>query len=381
MTDSSNHNESQSASEKVENHKNGLFDSILNMKPRITRPPPRNVHTTTMPGLISMDRDLTLPPEVPTRPDSKEPILQYSQQRDYKALLSHDDKCGNGSHAAADLNLKNFNYETDIFLIMVIKSSCALKQRRDAVRKTWGDEEKIKETVGVNIRRLFLLGDCTSDSIRNEVIAENEKYGDLLVWNFFDSFRNLTLKDCLFLQWYSRWCRNVPYIFKGDDDVFVNTKNIVQYLKELPVDKRKNLFLGSVLRGSPRILDPKWKYYVSYNLYPEKIYPPYVSGGGFIMSNSMAARLFRATLTTRIIPIDDAFLGILLKKIGVEPQNDKTFKSWGMKKTNVCRLAKIKTFHKVSPEQLLQYWKEYSELDISKCDSVTDDVFKTQQKK
>ena len=93
MTDSSKNNESQLASEKVENHKNGLFDSVLNMKPRITRPPPRNVHTTTMPELISMDRDLTLPPEVPTCPDSKEPILQYSQQRDYKALLSHDDKC------------------------------------------------------------------------------------------------------------------------------------------------------------------------------------------------------------------------------------------------------------------------------------------------
>ena len=39
VTDSSNHNESQSALQKVENHKNGLFDSVWNMKPRITRPP------------------------------------------------------------------------------------------------------------------------------------------------------------------------------------------------------------------------------------------------------------------------------------------------------------------------------------------------------
>ena len=360
------------------------MDTVKSLKTPNAKPPYRNNHlkTTTskpkptLPGLISMDRDLSLPPEVPVRPTSNEPILEYSQRRDYKALVKHDEVCGADGGSAADLKLENFNYASDIFMLMVIKSACGLQTRRDAIRHTWGNETWIEKNVGVKVKRFFLLGDCTSEQERKAVVEEDRKFNDILQWKFFDSFRNLTLKDCLFLQWYARTCQNVPYIFKGDDDVFVNVKNIVKLLKEMPVSKRDDLFLGSVLRGSPRILDPSWKYYVSYNLYPNKYYPPYVSGGGFVMSNKIAVRLFQTTLKTRIIPIDDAFLGILLKQMGVEPQSDKTFKSWGMKVSDICRLAKIKTFHKMLPNRLLEVWQEYIKLNISDCDKSSDDVFR-----
>ena len=341
---------------------------------------PSSMQASTMPGLISMDHHLSLPPEIPKRPNSKEPILDYSQRRDYKPLISHDGVCGPNGGSPVDLSLKNFNYESDVFMLMVIKSACGLAVRRNAIRATWGDKSWIEKNAGVKVKLFFLLGDCTNDRTRKALIEENKKHSDILQWQFFDSFRNLTLKECLFLQWYARTCRNVPYIFKGDDDVFVNVKNIVKFLKELPFESRKDLFRGSVLNGSPRILDPSWKYYVSYNLYPEKYYPPYVSGGGFIMSSSVAVRLFQTTLKTRIIPIDDAFLGILLKQFGVLPQNDKTFKSWGMKIADVCRLAKIKTFHKMLPDKLLAVWQDYVRLNISDCDKSSDDVFRKRKR-
>ena len=334
-----------------------------------------------VPGMYSMDKNLQLPPEEPIRKNSKEPILHYSQKRDYDIIIQHTDICGNSNFSFNDLNFEDLNLKTDVFLLMVVKSSCKLKARRDAIRETWGNETWVKENTAVNVRLLFLLGACTSKQQEEKVKDEDQQHRDILQWNFFDSFRNLTLKDCLFLQWITRNCQNVPYIFKGDDDVFVNTKNIVQHLINLPKDKRRDLFLGSVLLGSVRILDPTWKYYVSYNLYPEKIYPPYVSGGGFIMSSNMAIRLFNATLSSRIIPIDDAFLGIMLKKIKVHPQNDKTFKSWGLKKTTVCRLSKIKTYHKVLPKNLKTLWNSYINLNLSTCAKDTNDVFVTQTKR
>ena len=52
------------------------------------------------------------------------------------------------------------------------------------------------------------------------------------------------------------------------------------------------MFVGSVLYPSPRIDEPRSKYYVSEKLWPEKYYPPYVSGGGFIMSYVMAIKIF-----------------------------------------------------------------------------------------
>ncbi|XP_076822586.1 UDP-GlcNAc:betaGal beta-1,3-N-acetylglucosaminyltransferase 7-like [Clavelina lepadiformis] len=341
--------------------------------------PPKKWENSTIPGIKSMDTDLSLPPPVPVRADSKEPILHYSQKRDYPLLISHDEKCGS-SKKLSDMKLSNFDYENDVFLLLVVKSACALKSRRDAIRVTWGNEDWAKENLHVNVRRVFLLGACQDEKLQGTLIAEDRKYNDILQWDFFDSFRNLTLKDCLFLQWITRNCQNVPYIFKGDDDVFVNVKNIVQHLKDLPLEKRSELFVGSVLNGSPRILIPSWKYYVSYNLYPDKFYPPYVSGGGFVMSTPLAVKLFQASLFRRIIPIDDAFLGILLKMIGVAPKNDRGFKSWGMKKTDPCRMAKIKTFHKMLPEQLIKTWKDFIHLDISTCSDETNDVLNTQHK-
>lgn len=334
-----------------------------------------------MPGLFHMDRHLKLPPEIPSRNDSKEPILEYSQKRDYELLLQPNDACGISKFSYSKLNFNDFDMKNDVFLLMVVKSACGLRERRDAIRESWGNEKWVKSNYDVKIKKLFLLGACTKSDLQEKLKEESEQHDDVIQWNFFDSFRNLTLKDCLFLQWFARNCQNVPYIFKGDDDVFVNTKNIAQYLKELPNNKRKNLFLGSVLVGSPRILDPTWKYYVSYNLYPEKIYPPYVSGGGFLMSGNLAIRLFQASLSSRIFPIDDAFLGTLLKKVNVSPENDRTFKSWGMKKTDACRLAKIKTYHKVLPINLKKYWKSYINLKVNTCPKDTDDVFVTQTKR
>lgn len=69
-------------------------------------------------------------------------------------------------------------------------------------------------------------------------------------------------------------------------------RNIIDYLVSLSSENGKNLFVGSVLYPSPRIKDPKSKYYVSSNLWPEKYYPPYVSGGGFLMSSVVAKKIF-----------------------------------------------------------------------------------------
>jgi len=177
------------------------------------------------------------------------------------------------------------------------------------------------------------------------------------------------LKDNLFLQWFAKYCQNVPYIFKGDDDVFVNTENIVEFLKDLSIQKRLSLFRGSVLYTSERVDDPSNRYYVNKSIYSKSLYPPYVSGDSFVMSNLMAINLFQASLKARIIPIDDAYLGILLRKIGLKPQDDQRFGNWNKPNStiNICKLSKLKTFHGVYPKKMLEMWKNLMQLNNSKC--------------
>ena len=68
-------------------------------------------------------------------------------------------------------------------------------------------------------------------------------------------------------------------------------RNIVDYLTSLTPETAIEMLTGSVLYPSPRITNPKSKYYVPASLYGEKYYPPYVSGGGFVMSSLVAKRM------------------------------------------------------------------------------------------
>ena len=71
--------------------------------------------------------------------------------------------------------------------------------------------------------------------------------------------------------------------------------------------------------------------------YKPSYYPPYVSGGGFIMTQPLAQILLermnlklKSSLPT--FPIDDAFLGQLLSEAGLTSsiRNNRGFKSWGL---------------------------------------------------
>ena len=136
---------------------------------------------------------------------------------------------------------------------------------------------------------------------------------------------------------------------------------------------------GSRLVNSPRIKNPKSKYYVSSNLWPEDYYPKYVSGGGFIMTRRAADGIYSgkklirhlASITklnfsvlnsTPMIPIDDAYVGICMLHAGYTNYiyNDGRFRSWGIKKRfDVCEISKAITIHRYSPSELRSIWPSF----------------------
>lgn len=188
-------------------------------------------------------------------------------------------------------------------------------------------------------------------------------------WDFFDSFRNLTVKECLFLQFVKRNTTRVTHIFKGDDDIMVAPVGLGNLIQNQP--DIHDVFIGSVLRGSPRITNVHSKYFVPLVLWPYKMYPAYVSGGGYIMSKEIADRLFLATLHNYLFPIDDAFVGVLLEEIGKVPTNFRKFRSWGNDfhgdDSKACFWhEEVVTFHRRLPAELKETWKKYNTV-MGKC--------------
>ncbi|KAK1157347.1 UDP-GlcNAc:betaGal beta-1,3-N-acetylglucosaminyltransferase 7-like [Acipenser oxyrinchus oxyrinchus] len=275
-------------------------------------------------------------------------FVLYRHCKYFPMLINHPEKCGG-----------------DVHLLMVVKSVIEQHDRREAVRKTWGKEQEID---GKKIRTLFLLGSPSagkdSKNLQKLVEYEDRIYRDILQWDFMDTFFNLTLKEVNFLKWFNIYCPRVQFIFKGDDDVFVNTNNVLELLgfrKEDP--KVGGLFVGDTISKAVPIRNSQSKYFIPKELY-DKPYPPYVGGGGFLMASGLARKLFAVSDDTELFPIDDVFLGMCLQKAGHAPELHPGFKTFGIMKRKVspmnndpCFYRGLLVIHKLSPEELLNMWK------------------------
>lgn len=272
-------------------------------------------------------------------------FLLYRHCRYFPMLLNHPEKC-----------------KGDVYLLMVIKSVATQHDRREVIRKTWGKEQVID---GKRIKLLFLISKPPNQVERanHQKLVEFEDYiyGDILQWDFLDSFFNLTLKETHFLKWFNTYCPNVRYIFKGDDDVFVSVDNILEFLDS--TGDSKDLFVGDVIFKAVPIRKKDNKYYIPQALYSKPNYPPYAGGGGFLMDGALARRLFWVSETLELYPIDDVFLGMCLEVLQVTPVKHNAFKTFGLSKNKQSKLNREPCFykslivvHKLLPSDLMNMW-------------------------
>ncbi|XP_008583813.1 PREDICTED: UDP-GlcNAc:betaGal beta-1,3-N-acetylglucosaminyltransferase 7, partial [Galeopterus variegatus] len=275
-------------------------------------------------------------------------FLTYRHCRYFPILLNHPEKC-----------------RGDVYLLVVIKSVITQHDRREAIRRTWGHQQESAGRGRGAVRTLFLLGTASKQEERThyqQLLAyEDRLYGDILQWDFLDTFFNLTLKEIHFLKWFDIYCPNVPFIFKGDDDVFVNPTNMLEFLADR--QPQEYLFVGDVLQSARPIRKKENKYYIPGVLYSKASYPPYAGGGGFLMTGSLARRLHHACDTVELFPIDDVFLGMCLEVLGVQPMGHEGFKTFGISRNHNSRLNKEPCFfrsvivvHKFMPAELLAMW-------------------------
>lgn len=273
-------------------------------------------------------------------------FLLYRHCRYFPMTINHPEKCSG-----------------DIHLLMVVKSIITQHDRREVIRKTWGKEQMID---GKQVKTLFLLGASSNEAEKanHQKLLEYEDYiyGDILQWDFLDSFFNLTLKETHFLKWFSTYCPGVRYIFKGDDDVFVSVQNIIEYL-EISSDV-SNLFAGDVIFKAKPIRKKDNKYYIPHALYNKTQYPPYAGGGGFLMGGPLARKLYTVSETLELYPIDDVFLGMCLEVLQVTPIRHNAFKTFGLMKNKKSKLNREPCFfrsmivvHKLLPPDLMEMWK------------------------
>ncbi|MFT7796452.1 N-acetyllactosaminide beta-1,3-N-acetylglucosaminyltransferase 2-like [Arapaima gigas] len=309
-------------------------------------------------------------PDFDTLPDQMRDFVLSMHCTEYPLLLNEPGFCGEGGN------------EEGPMLLIAVKSQTANFESRQAIRQTWGASGWVKGEAGGEgglVRTVFLLGrQDGSTGIYPELgellEVESRQHHDILQWDFRDTFFNLTLKDILFWRWLAANCPHARFIFKGDDDVFLRTRSLLDYLYQQEEDARSrtingtggawDFVVGDVIINAAPNRQPSTKYYIPDSFY-KGMYPAYAGGGGVVYSGELALRLKEVSERVYLFPIDDVYLGMCLHRLGISPTHHPGFMTFDLPeeaRSKACAYHSVLLVHKRSPKEMLRLWSELQRL-------------------
>ncbi|XP_075471638.1 beta-1,3-galactosyltransferase 2-like [Ascaphus truei] len=262
------------------------------------------------------------------------------------------------------LNINSFPYiinepdkckENSPFLIILISTVAGDIEKRDAIRITWGNEAI---DTGGSIIRLFLFG--VNDTGKHvAILNESQKYHDIIQKDFRETYRNLTIKTIMGMEWVSTYCPHANYVMKTDTDMFVNTEHLLNLLRpDLP--PKHNYITGFLIKHDYPHRHKESKWYMPPSLYAEDIYPDFCSGTGYVFSADLAPKILNSSSKIKYLYLEDIFVGICLKREGVNitpPPTNTLFHNYKVP-FSPCGYRNLITSHGITPSELVEYWEK-----------------------
>ncbi|XP_032231149.1 N-acetyllactosaminide beta-1,3-N-acetylglucosaminyltransferase 3 [Nematostella vectensis] len=217
------------------------------------------------------------------------------------------------------------------YLLILINSavhSSTNKDRRNAIRKTWANKRvqtdgfglgakhgfPFKVPVGRSFRLVFLLGRSYNETIDKEIEAESQQHNDLVVGDFPDNYVNLIIKVYMGFKW-ARENVKSRFILKGDDDTYIYLPRLTNILQSVP----ERFFGGYVMTNAQVYRDVNNKHGISKPFFGEDVYPPYCGGPFYVFTSNLLPDFIRLTYHFKPFHIEDAYMGILLRHMGIRP--------------------------------------------------------------
>ncbi|KAJ8037215.1 Beta-1,3-galactosyltransferase 1 [Holothuria leucospilota] len=245
-----------------------------------------------------------------------------------------------------------------IFLLVLMISSSENFEQRIRQRKSC---LSIQNVSGKRVKSVFLLGNPGNKTIKDLIYKESAKYHDILMENFYDSYRNLTLKTIMGLKWASIYCPAAAYVMKTDDDVFINLTSAATYFEEIP---SKSVMSGFLWPNSKpyRVRTSKW--YLSRKEYSKDRFPKYLSGMCYVLSGDLPRRLFEESLSVPYLFLEDVYIGLLSERLHVSKLHSSKFL---IQKTayNFCTFRDAIAVHLYHPALVDTYWEKQLKMSIS----------------
>lgn len=177
-------------------------------------------------------------------------------------------------------------------------------ERRDFLRRTIGDPHM---EASANTTIVFFVGKVRDPVLQAAIQDEASKHGDIVLLDFLDAYRNLTLKFLRGSRWVIDNCQleATRAIVKLDDDTLVNVEALVNHVNQMPESPPQIHCL--LYRNVSALRNRTSKWYVTEEEYPHKVYPSYCAGMGYVMTADALPILYNASSSVPFFWVDDVY--------------------------------------------------------------------------
>ncbi|XP_068995731.1 beta-1,3-galactosyltransferase 1-like [Embiotoca jacksoni] len=244
------------------------------------------------------------------------------------------------------------------FVVLMVPLAPHNRRDRDIIRSTWGSESPVQ---GREVKLFFLLGLKSSHGaaqLQEELQQESREHHDMIQADFIDSYKNLTIKTMVMLEWLDAYCSGASYAMKIDSDTFLNVPNLVGLLVNAP---KTDYMTGLVARGGAVLRDTSSKWYVPVELFAAAEYPRYALGLGYIVSLDLPKKLIEASRHVRALYIEDVYLGLCMQYLGIPPTDPPNWNHFNVFPVayNRCAFSRIITTTTNSNMDRVWVWKDF----------------------
>jgi len=232
-----------------------------------------------------------------------------------------------------------------------IMSSANHFAERMGVRKTW--MSSVRKSPNMVAR--FFVALHGRKEVNVELKKEAEYFGDIVFVPFPDNYDLVVMKTLAICE-YGVNVVSAKYVMKCDDDTFVRLDSVVAEIKKVP--SGRSLYIGSMNIQHKPLRHGKWA--VTYEEWPEEVYPAYANGPGYVLSSDIAhfimSEFTKQGLT--LFKMEDVSMGLWVEQfnrtIPVEYIHSAKFCPYG------C-IDDYYTAHYQSPRLMLCMWEKLLE--------------------